>query len=139
MKTQTKTLKVRIKDKHTDVLNRMAFECNQVWNAANEESAEFSWVPIPEVGYINCGTSAFDLMKELKGIRKDRDMIIGAGTVQEVIAVHAKARKQFKKNKLRWRSSGGARRALGWVPFKSGAAVWVNGQIRFCGFYFNCW
>ncbi|MDP3361382.1 MAG: hypothetical protein Q8S52_04570, partial [Methylobacter sp.] len=69
------------------MLNRMAFECNQVWNAANEESAEFSWVPIPEVGYINCGTSAFDLMKELKGIRKDRDMIIGAGTVQEVIAV----------------------------------------------------
>ncbi|MDZ4219793.1 MAG: transposase [Methylobacter sp.] len=139
MKTQTKTLKVRIKDKHIDVLNRMAFECNQVWNAANEESAEFSWVPIPEVGYINCGTSAFDLMKELKGIRKDRDMIIGAGTVQEVIAVHAKARKQFKKNKLRWRSSGGARRALGWVPFKSGAAVWVNGQIRFCGLYFKCW
>ncbi|MDO9141283.1 MAG: transposase [Methylobacter sp.] len=128
-----------MRDKHTDVLNRMAFECNQVWNAANEESAEFSWVPIPEVGYINCGTSAFDLMKELKGIRKDRDMIIGAGTVQEVIAVHAKARKQFKKNKLRWRSSGGARRALGWVPFKSGAAVWVNGQIRFCGIHFNCW
>ena len=139
MKTQTKTLKVRIKDKHADVLNRMAFECNQVWNAANETSAEFSWVPVPEVGYMNMQTSSFDLMKELKGIRNDRDMIIGAGTVQEVIAVHAKARKQFKKNKLRWRSSGGARRALGWVPFKSGAAVWVNGQIRFCGIHFKCW
>jgi len=139
MKTQTKTLKVRIKDKHADVLNRMAFECNQVWNAANETSAEFSWVPVPEVGYMNMQTSGFDLMKELKGIRNDRDMIIGAGTVQEVIAVHAKARKQFKKNKLRWRSSGGARRALGWVPFKSGAAVWVNGQIRFCGIHFKCW
>ncbi|MDP3877628.1 MAG: transposase [Methylobacter sp.] len=139
MKTQTKTLKIRIRDKHIDVLNRMAFECNQVWNAANEESAEFSWVPVPEVGYMNMQTSGFDLMKELKVIRKDRDMIIGAGTVQEVIAVHAKARKQFKKNKLRWRSSGGARRALGWVPFKSGAAVWVNGQIRFCGIYFKCW
>lgn len=139
MKTQTKTLKVRIKDKHADVLNRMAFECNQVWNAANETSAEFSWVPVPEVGYMNMQTSGFDLMKELKGIRKDRDMIIGAGTVQEVIAAHAKARKQFKKNKLRWRSSGGARRALGWVPFKSGAAVWVNGQIRFCGIHFKCW
>lgn len=139
MKTQTKTLKVRIRDKHIDVLNRMAFECNQVWNAANEASAEFSWVPVPEVGYMNMQTSGFDLMKELKGIRKERDMIIGAGTVQEVIAVHAKARKQFKKNKLRWRSSGGARRALGWVPFKSGAAVWVNGQIRFCGIHFKCW
>jgi putative transposase len=139
MKTQIKTLKVRIKDKHADVLNRMAFDCNQVWNAANALSAEFSWVPVPEVGYMNMQTSGFDLMKELKGIRKERNMIIGAGTAQEVIAVHAKTRKQFKKDKLKWRCSGGARRSLGWVPFKSGAAVWVNGQIRFCGIYFKCW
>lgn len=139
MNKQVKTLKVRIRDKHTDVLNRMAFECNQVWNAANETSAEFSWVPVPEVGYMNMQTSGFDLMKELKGIRKERDMIIGAGTVQEVIAVHAKTRKQFKKDKLRWRCSGGVRRSLGWIPFKSGAAQWINGQVRFCGIYFKCW
>jgi IS605 OrfB family transposase len=139
MNTQVKTLKVRIRDKYTDVLNRMAFECNQVWNAANATSAEFSWVPVPEVGYISMQTSSFDLMKELKGIRKERNMIIGASTFQEVIAVHAKTRKQFKKDKLRWRSSGGSRRSLGWVPFKSGAAQWLNGQIRFCGIYFKCW
>lgn len=139
MNTQTKTLKVRIRDKYADVLNRMAFECNQVWNKANETSAEFSWVPVPEVGYMDMQTSGFDLMKELKGICKERNMIIGAGTVQEVIAVHAKTRKQFKKDKLKWRASGGARRALGWVPFKSGAAQWINGQIRFCGIYFKCW
>jgi hypothetical protein len=54
MNTQTKTLKVRIRDKHADVLNRMAFECNQVWNAANATSAEFSWVPVPEVGVWTC-------------------------------------------------------------------------------------
>ena len=88
---------------------------------------------------MNMQTSGFDLMKELKGIRKERDMIIGAGTVQEVIAVHAKTRKQFRKDKLRWRCSGGARRSLGWVPFKSGAAQWINGQIRFCGIHFKCW
>jgi hypothetical protein len=57
MKTQVKTLKVRIRDKHTDVLNRMAFECNQVWNAVNATSAEFSWVPVPEVGYMAMQTS----------------------------------------------------------------------------------
>lgn len=139
MKTQTKTLKVRIRDRHAAVLKRMAFDVNQVWNAANATSAEFSWVPVPEVGYMNMQTSGFDLMKELKGIRKERNMLIGAGTVQEVIAVHAKNRKQFKKDKLKWRASGGAKRALGWVPFKSGAAMWVNGQIRFCGRYFKCW
>ena len=36
MKTITKTLKVRIRDKHAKLLNRMAFECNQVWNTAND-------------------------------------------------------------------------------------------------------
>jgi len=64
-------------------------------------------VAIPGVGYLNCGTSAFDLMKELKGIRKQRGMIIDSTAVQETIAVHAKTRKQFKKNKLKWRCSGG--------------------------------
>jgi IS605 OrfB family transposase len=59
--------------------------------------------------------------------------------VQEVIAVHAKARKQFKKDKLKWRASGGARRALGFVPFKAGAGKFVNGQVRFAGFFFNIW
>ncbi|WP_432743409.1 transposase [Methylobacter sp. G7] len=139
MKPVIRTLSVRVRDKHAIVLNRMAFDANQVWNAANAYSDEFSWVPVPEVGYINCGTSAFELMKDLKGIRKERGMIIDSTAVQEVIAVHAKARKQFKKNKLNWRCSGGARRALGWVPFKSGAAKWVNGQIRYAGQYFKVW
>jgi len=139
MKPIIKTLSVRIRDKHARVLNRMAFDVNQVWNAANADSDELSWVAIPEVGYMNCGTSAFELMKDLKGIRKQRDMIIDSTAVQETIAVHAKARKQFKKNKLNWLCSGGARRALGWVPFKSGAAKWVSGQIRYAGHYFNCW
>ena len=101
MKPLIKTLSVRVRDKHASVLNRLAFDVNQVWNAANEQSAEYSWVPIPEVGYINCGTSAFDLMKELKGIRKERGMIIDSTAVQETIAVHGKARKQFKKGGVR--------------------------------------
>ena len=109
----------------------------QVWNAANADCAEFSWVAIPEVGFMNCGTSAFELMKDLKGIRKQRGMIIDSTAVQETIAVHGKARKQFKKNKLNWRCSGGAKKALGWIPFKSGAAKWVNGQVRYAGYYFK--
>ena len=65
----------------------MAFDVNQVWNTANADSAELSWVGIPKVGYMNCGTSACALMKDLKGMRK-----------------------QFKKNKLNWRCSGGAKK-----------------------------
>jgi len=36
-----KTLSVRIRDKHVSVLSRMVFDVNQVWNAANADSAEF--------------------------------------------------------------------------------------------------
>ena len=139
METVIKTLSVRVRDKHARVLSRMAFDVNQVWNAVNADAAELSWVAIPEVGYLNLCPSAFDLMKSLKGIRKERDMIIDSTAVQETIAVHAKSRKQFKKNKLRWRCSGGAKKALGWIPFKSGVAKWVNGQVRYAGHYFKVW
>ena len=139
MQTQTKTLKVRVKDKHKPLLNRMAFEVNQVWNAANEETSLWCYIPVPEVGYIRNNISVFDLQKQLKVIKKERGFIIPAVTVQETIAIHGKARKQFKKDKLKWRTSGGARRSLGFVPFKSGAAKWVKGQVRFAGYFFNVW
>lgn len=139
METHTKTIKVRVKDKHAKVLSQWAFEVNQVWNAANAISADYSWVPIPGVGYMNCSTSEYDLNKELKGIRDERQLTIGAATVQSVIAQHAKSRKQFKKNKLQWRCSSGSKRALGWIPFKTAGVKWVNGRIRFCGEFFGIW
>ncbi|ADE15554.1 transposase IS605 OrfB [Nitrosococcus halophilus Nc 4] len=43
LKANIKTLKVRVKDKHKPVLERMAFEVNQVWNAANEITADYSY------------------------------------------------------------------------------------------------
>lgn len=135
----TKTIKVRVKDKHAKVLSQWAFEVNQVWNAANALSADYLWVPIPGVGYMNCNTSEFDLQKELKTIRIERNLAIGAATVQSVIGQHARSRKQFKTNKLQWRCSSGSKRALGWVPFKTAGVKLVNGQIRFCGEYFGVW
>ena len=139
MSSHTKTLRVRIKDKHAKVLSVMAFEVNQVWNAANEITRDYSRVPIPGVGYVNLQTSEFDLNKELRSIREERNFSIGAATVQSVIAQHAKSRRQFKKNKLQWRSSSGTKRALGWIPFKAAGVKLVNGQIRFCGEFFGIW
>lgn len=139
LNTHNRTLRLRVKDKHAKQLSQWAFEVNQVWNTANELTAEYSWIPIPGVGYINGGTTEYDLNKELRGIRAERDLTIGAATVQSVIAQHAKSRKQFRKNKLRWRSSGGAKRALGWIPFKAAGIKYVNGQIRFCGHFFSLW
>ena len=97
---QTKTLSVRVKDKHAAVLRQMAFEVNQVFNLANE---------ITSAAYSNAGEfgaqipkwlSAFDVQKLTAGIQKERGYIIGSATVQEVIAHHGKARKQFKRSRL---------------------------------------
>lgn len=139
MKKQTKTLKVRVKDKHKPILNRMAFEVNQVWNAANEETSLWCYFPVPEVGYIRNPLSAFDLQKQLKGIRSERQFIIPSHTMQETIAEHGRKRKQHKKDKLKWRTSGGARRSLGWIPFKKGQLKFKNGQCWFAGTYYNVW
>lgn len=137
--TILKTLKVRLKDKHATLLKQWAFECNQVWNEANAITADFSYVPVPEVGFIRNHFSAFDLAKSQAAFRKARGFTIHSQTVQEVTEAHAKARKQFKKDKLRWRVSGGSRHSLGWIPFKSGAAVWKNGQVRYNGHFFKVW
>jgi putative transposase len=135
-----KTLSVRVKDKHAKLLRQMAVECNQVWNLANEISYEAWYVPVPEVGYIQGEwLSAFDIQKATAGLNRERGYLIGAATVQEVIAVHGKSRRQFKTSKLRWRVSSGKRRSLGWVPFKSGGAKWVNGQVRYAGHFFKVW
>ncbi len=96
-----RTLSVRVRDKHAAILSRMAFEANQVWNAANEETATWCYIPVPEVGYIRNPISAFELQKQLKGIRDQWGFILHSTTVQEVIAVHAKSRKQYRKDKLR--------------------------------------
>jgi len=104
MSIQTKTLSVRVKDKHAAVLRQMAFEVNQVFNLANE---------ITSAAYSHAGAfgaqapkwlSAFDVQKMTAGIQKERGYTIGSATVQEVIADHGKARKQFKRSRLRWRS-----------------------------------
>jgi len=92
--------------------------CLDTINEANAQSAEYAAVPIPGVGYMNCGTLEFDLNKALCSIREERNLSIGAATVQSVNARHAQARRQFRRSRMRWRCSGGARRALGWIPFK---------------------
>ena len=134
-----KTLSVRIKSKHISKLKRMAFEANQIWNAANEETSIWSWVPVAGYGYFRNYISAFQLQKQLKDIRAERGMIIHSGSAQEVIAEHAKKRKQFKKSKLNWRTSGGSRKSLGWIPFKAGAASWKSGQVFYNGNYYKVW
>ena len=130
----TKTLRLRIKDKHRSVLAAMAREVNQVWNFCNETSHRAirerrQWL------------SGYDLQKLTNGFSKCEGVQIGSPTVQQVCEDYAKARKQFKKAKLRWRVSNpqSSKYSLGWIPFKARALQYKAGQIQFAGQRFNLW
>lgn len=128
--THTKTLKVRVKDKHAKQLNEMARSVNFVWNYINELSHR----SIKERGVF---LSGYDMDKYTKGSNKE--LGLHSQTLQEIAKEYATRRKQFKKSRLNWRKSGGVKRSLGWIPFKVGSAKYKNGQIRFNGKFFNVW
>jgi hypothetical protein len=60
-------------------------------------------------------------------------VVIASTTVQQVCEEYATRRKKFNKWKLRWRVSNpkSNKRHFGWIPFKSGAVVYSNGQLQF--------
>lgn len=127
----TKTLKVRVRDKHAKLLRAMACEVNQVWNYANELSDR----TIRERGK---WLSGFDIQHYTNGASKEFEYI-GSSTIQEISEQYASKRRVAKRTKLRWRKSFGDRRSLGWVPFKARAAKWKNGQVVFAGHHFSVW
>ena len=129
----TKTLKVRVRDKHAPLLRAMSREVNTVWNYCNDLSERM-------IRERNHWPTGFDLHPYLKGSTYCFDHI-QSNTIQEIAETHAKSRRQARKTRLRWRKSfrGDARHSLGWVPFKSRASVWVNGQVRFAGHFFKVW
>jgi len=127
---QTKTLKVRVKDKHVAQLNRMARNVNFVWNYLNELSSR----AIRERGLF---LSAYDMHPYTKGA--GTDLGLHSQTLQEVAREYTTRRKQFKRSRLAWRKSGGVRRSLGWIPVNTGAAKWKSGQVFHNGTYFKVW
>lgn len=68
-------------------------------------------------------------------------MQIGSPTIQQVCEDYAKARKQSKRVRLRWRVSSrrSSKYSLGWVPFKARALQYRGGQIVFAGRVFSLW
>lgn len=130
----TKTLKLRIKDKHAKTLLAMAREVNLVWNYCNETSHR----AIRERGQ---WLSGFDLQKLTNGLSKCDGVLIGSPTVQQVCEDYAKARKQFKRSRLNWRVSNrnSPKYSLGWIPFKARAVQYKSGQIQFAGHKISLW
>ncbi len=109
-----KTLKLRIRDKHTDQLNRLSGSVNFVWNYVNALSYEH----LKRTGKF---FSAYDLSEYTKG--SGELLGLHSQTIQAINETHAKSRKQFKKVKLHWRTNNpkAKRQSLGWLPFKQSA------------------
>ena len=126
----TKTIKLRVRDKHAKALRTMACEVNYIWNYCNETSSK-------AIRRDHRFLTGFDLNNLTSGATKY--FKIGAATIQEVGEEYARKRKQFKKNKLKWRSSKGVRRSLGWIPFKVKSAKYKNGGIFFGGKVYSVW
>lgn len=129
--THTKTIRLRVKDRHARVLREMATEVNQVWNYCNA----LSFRMIRERGK---WMSGFDFSPYTKGASKEFDHI-GSSTIQECSENYAIRRRVAKKRRLRWRKSYGKKRSLGWVPFKARSTRWVDGEVKFAGRRFKVW
>jgi putative transposase len=123
-----RTLRLKVRAEGYAWLNAAAIEVNQVWNFANatcyKAGRPFAGPPR--------WLTAFDLDKLTAGAMKYFDRI-GSQTIQRVNAEFATRRKQFKRAKLRWRVSKGAKRSLGWVPFKAAQLKRKGKSLRFSG------
>ena len=126
----TKTLRVRVRDKHAPLLKQMARQVNLVWNYLNELSQR-------SIKERRIFLSEYDLHTYTKGAGKE--LGLHSQTLQVIAGEYVTRRKQFKKTKLNWRKSGGSRRSLGWIPINTGAACWKTGQVYHNGHFFKVW
>ncbi len=129
--TCTRSLRLRLKDKHASWLGTLAKDVNLVWNYCNETS-------IRAIERHHKYLSGYDLDKLTAGATKE-GLRLHSQTVQAICSEYAGRRKQFKKTKLRWRVSAGTRRSLGWIPFKASAIRYRNGQCYLAGQPLSLW
>jgi putative transposase len=122
------TRRIKVRREAYRWLNAAAIEVNQVWNWSNETSDKAARPFAGPAKWL----SGYDLDKLSAGATHEFERI-GADTIQRVNAEFARRRRQAKKSKLRWRASRGARRSLGWVPFKAANLRRRGRYLRFCG------
>lgn len=126
----TRTLRLRLKDKHAVLLREQARSVNFVWNYVNE-------LAVKHFERRREYLSAYDMQPYTKGASKE--LGLHSQTVQAVQEEYVTRRKQFKRVKLRWRVSGGARRSLGWIPVKASALRYRGGQVWYGGRPLSLW
>jgi putative transposase len=128
-----RVLHLRVKDKHAAWLSSLAREVNFVFNYCNDLSIK---VFERERRFL----SGFDFWPFLKGATcGDGGLSLPVPAVQETAEEYARRRRQHRKIRLRWRRSRGARRSLGWIPFKVRTIRYRGGQVYFAGRWLSLW
>src|ERR1700722_14432420 len=126
--TFTRTLRLKVRSEAYGWLSVAAVEVNQVFNFRNETALlaatrtdlKRKWLTGFDLCHLTSGASAYFAR-------------IGADTIQRVCTEYAQKRQQFKRVKLRWRVRRGARRSLGWIPFRAASVKHKGSALRFCG------
>ena len=129
MKPSLLALRLKVKPESYAWLAKAAVEVNQVWNWANATSLDAADRNRRANAKFLTG---FDLCNLSAGATEYFDHI-GADTVQRVCCEYAAKRRAAKRVRLRWRVSRGARRSLGWIPFKAASLRRNSRWVRFCG------
>lgn len=127
-----RTYHYRIKDSGLCArFDAMARSANAVWNFCNQTQISALRWNKPWPGYAQlCALVA----------GSGKDLGLHSQTVQAICEQYVRSRQQHRRPKLRWRASGGARRALGWIPFKASALkVEGRGIYRYYGTTFRTW
>ncbi len=124
----TRTLKLKVRPESYGWLSAAAIEVNQTFNYCNEAS----WLAITRTDSKRKWLSGYDLCSLTAGASEYFERI-GADTIQRVCVEYAQKRAECRRRKLRWRVSRGARRSLGYVPFKAASLKRKGRALRFCG------
>jgi putative transposase len=124
----TRTLRLKVRPESYGWLSAAAVEVNQTFNYCNEAS----WRAATRTDSKRKGLSGFDLCSLTAGAAQYFERI-GADTIQRICVEYAQKRVAAKRRRLRWRVSRGARRSLGWIPFKAASLKRKGRALRFCG------
>jgi hypothetical protein len=127
----TRTLRLRLEDRHAAFLRGQAREVNFVWNYVNDLSLKI----LEREGRF---CSAYDLHRYTVGATKEGISLL-AQTVQAITEKLVARRRRFRKSRLAWRKSVGTRRSLGWIPVKAAGLRYRDGQVWYCGMPLSLW
>src|ERR1700686_1770973 len=126
--SSTRPLRMKVRREAYAWLNAAAIEVNAVFNYGNETSLKAATRTDCKRKWM----SGFELCNLTAGATQYFDKI-GADTIQSICTHYAQKRQAAKRLKLRWRVSGGARRSLGWIPFKAASLKRKGVCLRFAG------